>query len=122
MSVFCAQAGARKVYAIEAATQLSKLALKVVEENNLTSTITVINKKLEEIPIDAIEKVDIIVSEWMGFYLVHEGMLDTVLLARDRFLNPNGHLFPSIATISAAPCEVPSYFQFWDDVHGVKMQ
>lgn len=29
---------------------------------------------------------DIIISEWMGFYLLHESMLESVLIARDRFL------------------------------------
>jgi hypothetical protein len=27
------------------------------------------------------EKVDIIVSEWMGFYLLHESMLESVLVS-----------------------------------------
>jgi hypothetical protein len=35
---------------------------------------------------DGIEKVDIIISEWMGYFLFYESMLDTVLVARDKFL------------------------------------
>lgn len=49
-------------------------------------------------------KVDIIVSEWMGFYLLHEGMLDDVLLGRDKFLKPNGLMFPESAIMWTAPC------------------
>jgi hypothetical protein len=30
--------------------------------------------------------VDIIISEWMGYFLFYESMLDTVLVARDKFL------------------------------------
>lgn len=41
----------------------------------------------------------------MGFYLLHEGMLDSVLHARDKFLKPGGLMFPQTATIYAAPCE-----------------
>ena len=29
-----------------------------------------------------------IISEWMGNFLLKESMLDTVLIARDRFLKP----------------------------------
>ena len=36
------------------------------------------------------EKVDVIVSEWMGFYLVHESMLNSVIKARDKFLTEDG--------------------------------
>ena len=34
------------------------------------------------------DKVDIITSEWMGFYLLPESMLPSVLYARDNFLKP----------------------------------
>ena len=32
------------------------------------------------------EDVDVIVSEWMGTFLIFESMLQSVLVARDRFL------------------------------------
>ena len=32
------------------------------------------------------EKVDIIISEWMGYFLLYESMLDAVLEARDKWL------------------------------------
>ena len=31
------------------------------------------------------EKVDVIVSEWMGYCLLYESMLSSVIMARDRF-------------------------------------
>ncbi|XP_034949791.1 probable protein arginine N-methyltransferase 1.2 [Chelonus insularis] len=121
LSIFCAQAGAKKVFAVEA-NKCSLLADEVVKENNFIDIIQVIPSKLEDVKPETIGKVDIIVSEWMGFYLVHEGMLDTVLIARDRFLNEDGQLFPNIAKMYAAPCQLPSMYDFWDNVHGVKMQ
>jgi len=36
------------------------------------------------------EKVDIIVSEWMGYFLLYESMLNSVLVARDKFLKEDG--------------------------------
>ena len=31
-------------------------------------------------------QVDIIISEWMGYFLLYESMLDTVLYARDKWM------------------------------------
>lgn len=43
--------------------------------------------KVEEVELpDGIEKVDIIISEWMGYCLFYESMLKTVLYARDKWL------------------------------------
>ncbi|XP_037811200.1 protein arginine N-methyltransferase 6 [Lucilia sericata] len=121
LSAFCAKAGAKLVYAVEA-SNLAKIALKVMEENNITSTVKVIHSKIEEfiLPSSAV-KVDIIVSEWMGFYLLHEGMLDSVLYARDNFLKPDGLMFPSESTIYVAPCAVPCLFDDWEEVDGVRL-
>ena len=48
--------------------------------------------------------VDIIISEWMGYLLLRESMLDSVIRARDTFLKPkSGILLPSHATIFFAP-------------------
>ncbi|CAD6231475.1 GSCOCG00001427001-RA-CDS [Cotesia congregata] len=120
LSIFCAQAGAAKVYSVEA-SKLSELIEQVVDENNYKEVIKIIPSKLEDIKLEINEKVDIIVSEWMGFYLVHEGMLDTILTARDRFLKSDGLIFPCIAKLYAVPCQVPSLFEFWENIYGVKM-
>ena len=47
--------------------------------------ITMIRGKVEEIDLP-VEKVDVIVSEWMGYCLFYESMLDTVIFARDKWL------------------------------------
>jgi protein arginine N-methyltransferase 3 len=44
---------------------------------------------VEEIEIP-VKQVDIIISEWMGYFLLFEAMLDSVLVARDRWLAPGG--------------------------------
>lgn len=53
-----------------------------------------------ELPVD---KVDVIVSEWMGYFLLFEGMMDTVLYARDRHLKPGGILLPSRCDLYLVP-------------------
>jgi protein arginine N-methyltransferase 1 len=57
----------------------------------LTDKVTIIKSKVEEavLPVD---KVDIIISEWMGYFLIYESMLDTVLYARDKWLNKDGYV------------------------------
>jgi hypothetical protein len=37
----------------------------------------------------------------MGYFLLYESMLDTVLLARDKYLAPNGHLSPTPSLTSS---------------------
>jgi protein arginine N-methyltransferase 3 len=83
----------------------------------------VIQGKVEEVVIP--EQVDIIVSEWMGYALLYESMLDSVLRARDRFLKPGGVLAPSQARMVLALCSAEDIYkervEFWSDVYGFEM-
>lgn len=121
LSVFCAQAGAAKVYAVEA-SKIAEIAREIVKENGFETVIQVHQTKIEDFTLDGEPQIDIIVSEWMGFYLLHEGMLDSVLYARDKFLKPSGSMFPQNASIFVAPCAVPSVFDAWESHDGVHMQ
>lgn len=76
-----------------------KLKLKNYRENNLTDQIHLMKDQIENVGLP-VEKVDYIVSEWMGYFLLFEGMLDSVLYARDRYLAPNGRLLPNRCNIS----------------------
>lgn len=49
------------------------------------AVITVLKGKIEEIELP-VASVDIIISEWMGYFLLFENMLNTVLYARDKWL------------------------------------
>ncbi|CRL04396.1 CLUMA_CG017482, isoform A [Clunio marinus] len=121
LSIFAAQAGASQVFAVEA-SNLAKLSQEIIKENNFENVIKVFNCRIEDFQLpESVDKVDIIISEWMGFYLLHEGMLDSVLLARDRFLKPGGLLFPDRAILYCSPCNLPTHFDNWDNVSGVKM-
>ena len=76
LSLFCAQAGAKHVYAVEASEGIFELSKAIIKANNLTDKITIINGQIEKIELPpGVDKVDIIVSEWMGVYLLHESML-----------------------------------------------
>ena len=45
----------------------------------------------------------------MGYFLLYESMLDTVLLARDKYLKPDGLIFPDVATLYLAAIEDSEY-------------
>lgn len=90
LSIFAAQAGAKHVYGIEFAA-IADFATEIVKKNKLSDKVTILKSKVEEavLPVD---KVDIIISEWMGYFLIYESMLDTVLYARDKWLNKDGYV------------------------------
>lgn len=54
-------------------------------ENGFLDKITFIRGQVEEVQLPT-DKVDIIISEWMGYFLLFESMLSTVLYARDNWL------------------------------------
>ena len=83
LSIFAAKAGAKHVYGIEFA-DVADYATTIINKNGLGDKITIIKSKVEEaqLPVD---KVDIIISEWMGYFLLYESMLDSVLFARDKW-------------------------------------
>jgi hypothetical protein len=45
----------------------------------------------------------------MGYFLLYESMLDTVLLARDKYLKPGGLMFPDTATMHICAIEDQEY-------------
>lgn len=76
--------------------------------NGLADRITLLQGKMEEVPMP-FPKVDIIISEWMGYFLLYESMLDTVLYARDTYLVPGGKIFPDKVTMYVAGIEDGEY-------------
>jgi hypothetical protein len=80
LSMFAAKAGAAHVYGVDM-SGIVEQAKEIIKVNGLSDKVTVIRGKVEEIDLP-VEKVDIIISEWMGYCLFYESMLDTVLYAR----------------------------------------
>uniref|UniRef100_A0A8C1FVB7 Histone-arginine methyltransferase CARM1 n=1 Tax=Cyprinus carpio carpio TaxID=630221 RepID=A0A8C1FVB7_CYPCA len=99
LSFFAVQAGARKVYAVEAST-MAQHAEVLVNSNRLSERVVVIPGKVEEVSLP--EQVDIIISEPMGYMLFNERMLESYLHAK-KYLKPNGKMFPTIGDVHLAP-------------------
>lgn len=104
---FAAKAGAKHVIGVDMSTIIFK-AKEIVAANGLSDKITLLQGKMEEVELP-FPKVDIIISEWMGYFLLYESMLDTVLYARDRYLVEGGKIFPDKATIYVAGIEDGDY-------------
>ncbi|MEQ2314126.1 hypothetical protein AMECASPLE_008955 [Ameca splendens] len=64
LSMFAARAGAKKVIAVDQ-SEIIYQAMDIVRSNQLENIITLIKGRIEDIKLP-VEKVDIIVSEWMG--------------------------------------------------------
>ena len=109
LSMFCAREGqAKHVYAVEA-SNLADYLPQLMKENNLEDKITVIKGRIEEVTLP--DKVDLIISEWMGTFLLFEYMIESVLYARDHWLNTGGILWPTFAELFIFPCTVPELYQ-----------
>jgi len=116
LAVWAALAGARKVYAIEY-TDMAKHAESVMKANGVENIVTVIQGAVEdiELPFEAdnleaedggepTQVVDIIISEWMGYFLLRESMLDSLIRARDKYMKKRvGLMFPSHTTMYFSP-------------------
>jgi protein arginine N-methyltransferase 1 len=97
---------------------MAKHARSVMEANGLADVVTVIQGAVEDIELPIAEDgltteddesseyqvVDIIISEWMGYFLLRESMLDSLVRARDKFMKPKtGLMLPSHTTMYIAP-------------------
>jgi protein arginine N-methyltransferase 3 len=126
LSLFCARAGAKKVFAVDN-SDIALRAKEIVAKNGYQDKVEVIQGKVEDFHTQRLigkEKVDIIISEWMGYGLLFEGMLDSVLRARDLCLKEDGLMVPSHCTLRAAPISDKDWVgeskgeKFWTDVYG----
>uniref|UniRef100_A0A0D9XKX1 Protein arginine N-methyltransferase domain-containing protein n=1 Tax=Leersia perrieri TaxID=77586 RepID=A0A0D9XKX1_9ORYZ len=122
LSIFCAFAGATRVYAVDA-SEIALQAVEIVRENELSDRVIVLHGRIEDVEIE--EKVDVIISEWMGYMLLYESMLGSVIFARDKWLKPGGLILPSHASLYLAPITNSQRYKdsvyFWQDVYGIKM-
>lgn len=102
LSLFAARAGAARVYAVEATT-IAVVAEQLAAANGVSDIVRVIEGDV--LDVELTEKVDVIVSEWLGGFGIDEGMLVPVIAARDRWLKPDGTMIPESVTAWTALVE-----------------
>ena len=115
LAMLAAKAGAQKVYAVDA-TDIADVAAELVKINGLSDQVQVFHDWAGEVQLD--QKVDLIISEWLGNAALVEGMLPAVIEARDRNLAPTGRMLPSKVRVMIAPLDEPILYHsdgpgFW---------
>lgn len=122
LSLFASKAGAKEVFAVDQ-SEIIYNAMEIAQLNKVTN-INFVKGRVEDIEMP-FKKVDVIISEWMGYFLFFEGMLDSVIYARKNYLNENGLLLPNRCTISLVGYgdeeRHQNFIKFFDDVYGYKM-
>lgn len=122
LSMFASKAGAKEVISVDQSDIIYQ-AMDIVRRNQIEN-IKFVKGRLEdsELPV---EKVDIIVSEWMGYFLLFEGMMDSVIYARKQYLKEDGFILPNRCNISLTGYgdieRHNEFIGFWKDVYGFDM-
>ena len=102
LSLFSADAGAKEVHAAEASAMI-ELAERIAEANGLDRKI-----HFHMGPVEALElagPVDVLVSEWMGYFALAECMFESVIAARDKHLARGGVMVPARVDLYLAPLQ-----------------
>jgi protein arginine N-methyltransferase 3 len=127
LSLFAARGGAARVVGVDGAPAIAAVAAEVAAANGLSAAtggpVEIVSGRVEalaELPGGG--KADVLVSEWMGYALLFESMLDSVLAARDALLRPGGAVLPDAARVLlAAGGAGATGLPFWADVRGLDM-
>lgn len=97
LAMFAARAGARKVIAVDRSPFI-KTAKEIALQNGFHN-IDFYHDDHQSLQLE--EKVDVIVSEWMGHCLFYEAMLEPLLAIRDRYLAKQGIMIPAQVSLHA---------------------
>jgi len=121
LSLFASRAGARLVIGVDA-SDIIHHARRIVEANGCQGKVLLLNGTMEKVSLpEGVSKVDVIVSEWMGYAALYESMLPSVMLARDRYLVPGGCVLPTACPMFITASSHNS-LGFWDDCYGFDMR
>ncbi|HVV86697.1 MAG TPA: methyltransferase domain-containing protein [Kofleriaceae bacterium] len=101
LAMLAARRGAR-VHAVES-MPIAGLARALVEHNGLADRVTV--QQADLLGLAPVEPVDLIVSEFLGAFLVDDRMLPAIAAA-GRWLRPGGRWCPSRVRLWLAPADV----------------
>lgn len=114
LAFFACQAGAQRVYAIES-EEVIEMAKQVCLKNGFQDRIVFVNDLSFRVELP--EQVDLLMTETMGTFGLDEGLLGSVIDARDRLLKKGGTIIPRSIELFMVPVELPGFYQnmidFW---------
>ena len=104
LAFFACQAGAQRVYAIEAGPAI-ELARQVCAKNGLQDRVVFLNEQSYNAILP--ERVDVIICEILGSIALQGGILGLMIDARKRMLKEGGRVIPQSLELSIVPVEAP---------------
>lgn len=102
LGFFAASAGADKVILIEKTPSIER-AKELAKVNGLTSKLSFFYGDASQFTSDV--KANVIVSEWIGYFLLDEYMFGAFATVRDKYLAKDGKVIPASARLYLAPIE-----------------
>jgi hypothetical protein len=115
LSFFACEAGARKVFAVDA-TPSADLAAFLSRHLGYADRMEVIRGHSTKIEIS--EQADLLVTETLGPFGFDEHILSSVIDARSRLLRPGSRIIPQRIELFVVPVEAPTVFErhvgFWE--------
>ncbi|CAF1155315.1 unnamed protein product [Adineta ricciae] len=126
LSMACLKYGqAKMVIAVDMSDMIYD-AMAIAKENNMDeSKLVFIHGRIEDVTLP-VEKVDIIISEWMGYFLLFECMLESIIFARNQYLDKeNGLVLPDDFSINMSAFHSDRLYHehvdYWSNVYGFEM-
>jgi protein arginine N-methyltransferase 1 len=113
LSLFAAEAGAARVYAVESAPSV-ELARLVAADNGLEERIVCLRGRSQDVELP--ERADVLVTDTMETFGLNGQLLSSVIDARARLLKPEARLLPGGIELSVAPVEAPQAYGSLVDV------
>jgi predicted RNA methylase len=114
LAIWAAQAGAKKVYAIEE-TDVADVAEAVIKDNGFQNIISVLKANSSKVILP--ESADVLIAELAGHFLFEEGIVEAIAAARNHLLKPGARIIPQSAKVFLAPTQFADDFDeisFWD--------
>ena len=107
LAMMAARAGAKQTISCEMVAPIAELAEYTVARNGYENKIVILDKKSTDmcIGVDMIEKADLLVTETVDCGLLGEGIIPTVLHAREHLLKEGARIIPKSATVYATIVE-----------------
>ena len=115
LALLACKAGADRVYAAESLATID-IARHLRDANGLKDKVVLIKESSRSMTLP--EQVDVVVTETLWNFGPGEGLLTSVIDARERFLRPGGTIIPADVTMMCAPVENPvmySLLSVWAD-------
>ncbi len=109
LAMMAVQAGAQHVYAVEVRPQIIPITQRIIEQNDMSGKITLIEGDARDIILP--EKVDLILNELIGDFGTDENIHECVSSVAERYLKPTGKILPQKLETYLVPVTYNDEFQ-----------